>query len=62
LYEDFSNSSTVEFTTPTSSAVTNTPAAHKRSKQNDRKVVNDLIEKLNRKIKSLIQTTLLGST
>ncbi|KAJ3619275.1 hypothetical protein MTP99_004969 [Tenebrio molitor] len=35
LYEDFSNSSTVEFTTPTSSAVTNTPAAHKRSKQND---------------------------
>jgi hypothetical protein len=44
LYEDFSNSSTIEFTTPTSSAVTNTPAAHKRSKQNDRKVVNDLIE------------------
>jgi hypothetical protein len=44
LYEDFSNSSTIEFTTPTSSAITNTPAAHKRSKQNDRKVVNDLIE------------------
>jgi hypothetical protein len=44
LYEDFSNSSTIEFVTPTSSAVTNTPAAHKPSKQKDRKVANDLIE------------------
>jgi hypothetical protein len=33
--EDFSNSSTIEFITPTS---------HKPSKQNDRKVANDLIE------------------
>jgi hypothetical protein len=41
--EDFSNSSTIEFTTPTSSPVINTPA-HKPSKQNDRKVANDLIE------------------